>query len=39
VKDQAGKERVATGKTMPDSQLEVMDYYVDGVVGQLPKKP
>jgi simple sugar transport system substrate-binding protein len=39
VKDQAGKERIAAGKTMPDAQLEVMDYYVAGVVGQLPKKP
>jgi simple sugar transport system substrate-binding protein len=39
VKDQGGKERVAAGKAMPDSQLAVMDYYVEGVVGQLPKKP
>lgn len=38
VKDQAGKERVPAGKNMPDDQLAVMDYYVEGVVGQLPKK-
>ena len=38
VKDQAGKERLPAGKTMPDDQLAVMDYYVEGVVGQLPKK-
>lgn len=38
VKDQGGKERVPAGKVMPDDQLAVMDYYVEGVVGQLPKK-
>ncbi len=38
VKDQGGKERVAAGKVLSDEQLGVMDYYVEGVVGQLPKK-
>jgi simple sugar transport system substrate-binding protein len=38
VKDQSGKERVPAGKFMPDDQLAVMDYYVEGVQGQLPKK-
>jgi len=38
VKDQSGKERVPAGKSMPDDQLAVMDYYVEGVQGQLPKK-
>jgi simple sugar transport system substrate-binding protein len=32
VKDQSGKERVPAGKSMPDDQLAVMDYYVEGVV-------
>lgn len=38
VKDQGGKMRVPAGKSMPDAQLAVMDYYVEGVQGQLPKK-
>jgi len=38
VKDQAGKVRVPAGKSMPDDQLAAMDYYVEGVQGQLPKK-
>ena len=38
LKDQSGKERVPAGKFMPDDQLAVMDYYVEGVQGQLPKK-
>jgi simple sugar transport system substrate-binding protein len=38
VKDQAGKERVAAGKVMTDKELGVMDFYVEGVQGQLPKK-
>jgi simple sugar transport system substrate-binding protein len=38
VKDQSGKERVPAGKSMPDAELAVMDYYVEGVQGQLPKK-
>jgi simple sugar transport system substrate-binding protein len=38
VKDQSGKERVPAGKVMSDKELGVMDYYVEGVQGQLPKK-
>ncbi len=38
VKDQDGKERVAAGKTMSDSELGKMDYYVEGVASKLPKK-
>ncbi len=38
VKDQQGKERAAAGKSLTDEQLGVMDYYVEGIVGQLPKK-
>jgi len=38
VKDQQGKERAPAGKSLTDEQLGVMDYYVEGVVGQLPKK-
>ena len=38
VKDQDGKERVATGKTMSDDELGKMDYYVEGVGSKLPKK-
>lgn len=38
VKDQSGKERVPAGKAMPDGELAVMDFYVEGVQGQLPKK-
>ena len=38
VKDQDGKERVASGKTMTDDELGKMDYYVEGVGSKLPKK-
>jgi simple sugar transport system substrate-binding protein len=38
VKDQQGKERAPAGKSLTDQQLGVMDYYVEGVIGQLPKK-
>jgi len=38
VKDQSGKERVAAGQVMSDKDLGTMDYYVEGVQGQLPKK-
>jgi basic membrane protein A and related proteins len=37
VKDNAGKERVAKGKTLDDATLNKMDYYVEGVQGKLPK--
>jgi simple sugar transport system substrate-binding protein len=38
VKDNTGKERVPAGQTMGDDKLAVMDYYVEGVQGQLPKQ-
>lgn len=37
VKDQDGKVRVAKGSTMSDQDLLTMDWYVEGVVGKLPK--
>ena len=36
MKDNDGKERLAAGKTIGDEALSKMDYYVDGVQGQLP---
>ncbi|MCC7040294.1 MAG: BMP family ABC transporter substrate-binding protein [Burkholderiales bacterium] len=36
MKDNAGKERLAAGKTISDGDLQKMDYYVEGVVGKLP---
>jgi basic membrane protein A and related proteins len=38
VVEQGGKARIAEGKVMTDAELGSMDYYVEGVVGQLPKK-
>jgi basic membrane protein A len=38
VKDQSGKVRVPAGQTMGDDKLSVLDYYVEGVQGSLPKK-
>jgi basic membrane protein A and related proteins len=38
VKDQSGKVRVPAGQTMGDDKLAVLDYYVEGVQGALPKK-
>jgi basic membrane protein A and related proteins len=38
VVDQAGKEIVPAGKSLTDADLGKMDYYVKGLVGQLPKK-
>jgi len=38
VKTQDGKEVVASGKVMPDKDIANMNYYVEGVEGQLPKK-
>lgn len=38
VKDNAGKERVPSGQTMGDDKLAVMDFYVEGVQGTLPKQ-
>ena len=37
IKDQAGKVRVAAGKVMTDEALQKMDFYLEGVQGQLPK--
>ena len=37
VKDNEGKERVASGKTMTDDAMQKMDFYVEGVQGKLPK--
>ena len=31
IKDQKGKEKVADGKTIPDEELQKMDWYVEGV--------
>jgi hypothetical protein len=33
--DQAGKERIAAGKTPSDGDLWGMDYLVQGVIGKL----
>lgn len=38
VKDQSGKVVVPAGKTMADGPMLGMKYYVEGVVGKLPKK-
>ena len=34
--DNAGKERLAAGKSLDDATLNKMDYYVEGVQGKLP---
>ena len=36
MKDNAGKERLAAGKTITDEALSKMDYYVEGVQGKIP---
>jgi len=38
IKDQAGATKVPAGQKLGDDKLAVMDYYVEGVQGQLPKK-
>ena len=38
LKNQAGEEVVAAGKSMSDDDLLKMGYYVEGVLGELPKK-
>jgi basic membrane protein A and related proteins len=38
IKDNSGKERVASGKVMDDAALAKMDFYVEGVQGKLPSK-
>jgi len=37
LKDQQGKLRVAAGSTLSDKQMLGMNWYVEGVVGKLPK--
>ncbi|MGQ7791788.1 BMP family ABC transporter substrate-binding protein [Faunimonas sp. B44] len=37
IRKQDGSEAVAEGQTMPDSELLGMNYYVEGVEGDLPK--
>ena len=37
VRDQSGKVRIPAGSVMSDADLSRMDYYVEGVVGSLPK--
>lgn len=37
VKDQSGAERIPAGTTPDYAAIEKMDYFVDGVVGDLPK--
>jgi len=37
VRDQAGKERAPAGRALTDDELGKMDYYVEGVAGQLPR--
>jgi simple sugar transport system substrate-binding protein len=36
MKDNAGAERLAAGKTIGDEALSKMDYYVEGVQGRIP---
>jgi len=36
IKDNEGKERLASGQVMSDDVLSKMDYYVEGVQGKLP---
>jgi simple sugar transport system substrate-binding protein len=38
LKAQDGKELVAAGNVMPDKDILEMNYYVEGVEGQLPKR-
>jgi len=37
IKDQSGKEVIPAGKHATDEQILKMDYFVEGVVGKLPK--
>ena len=36
IKDQAGALRVAAGKTLPESELWTMKWYVEGIAGKQP---
>ena len=33
IRDNSGRERLAAGRTMPDDELAVLDFYVEGVQG------
>jgi simple sugar transport system substrate-binding protein len=37
IKDQSGKEVLAAGKTLEDKDILSMNYFVEGVQGQIPK--
>ena len=37
LKDQAGKEVLASGKRYSDAELGKMNFYLQGVVGEVPK--
>jgi simple sugar transport system substrate-binding protein len=37
IKDQAGKLRVPAGKALGDAALREIKWYVDGIVGKMPK--
>ncbi|MBS1270342.1 MAG: Purine-binding protein [Gammaproteobacteria bacterium] len=37
IKDQGGEVAVPEGKTMTDEELSTMEWYVEGVLGKLPK--
>ena len=37
IKDQSGKEVLASGKTYSDAELKKMNFYVQGVEGNIPK--
>jgi len=36
IKDQSGKEIVATGKSVTEDELWKMSWYVDGILGKQP---
>lgn len=37
IKDNEGKTRLAAGAVMADADIQKMDFYVEGVVGKVPK--
>ena len=37
IKDQAGNVKVPAGKTLADPELQRLNWYVEGVDGDLPK--
>ena len=36
IKDQSGKQLVAAGQALPESELWTMKWYVDGITGKQP---